>query len=301
MILLSFVIAAAIALVAAEDFVFDRALLDKYTQRKEEPETPKPRQQTRLFYESKLPQDRARETKKVHRPYKIHLCSFSPMHHATMRDMFFDKAKAAGYFDTMNVFDQHSLTTVDYRMIEVDNKYRLGPKIAIPYVILESMKRASEGDIVVYASITSKFNKNAHASEAFEVFVQTVQNTSTHRVGFSNFDHPESRFTKGDVLGLFGMLGDEDALMGDQLSSDLIMMGVTNENVDALRTLCDIIKHNDYAYVHQTSFVEENEDDFYRHNDVTSVMSCFFKRIGIFIFEKADDMYFPITQHAYYQ
>lgn len=255
---------------------------------------------------SSVSQKRRETTNRKHaayqktRDFSIHLCSFSSHAYAKENAFRFEKqAASTGYFDTITVYSPTNLPLqYDYAGLSVPQKFKYGPKIMKPVVVMDVMNQASQKDIVIYADISSYFHHNSLASETFETYIKDILKSTSKRLGFAMEDRLEYMYTRGDVFDLFSSRNSSSNEL-PQITADLFMMACTQENKDIMQAWLEIMTSNNFHYLLDSEESwSQNARGYVEPSSDTSIFSVLMKGEGFFMepCPKTHDIIFPITK-----
>lgn len=230
---------------------------------------------------------------------RLHFCTFGsvPAYASTLARIE-REAIDSGYFASVHVFTQDTLPGLAaHADFVARNRRGYGYWIWKPLVILETMRRAAPGDIVVYADAGCSVYANPDARRNMAEWVASCVSSPVGRVARAN-GCKESRYNKGDTIDLLGVARDSPHLGSSQIEAGVQLVRNTPLNETFIRDWFDLMTRDSYHYVTDAPSRACNPDGFKEHRHDQAIYSLMLKTRGGVILpppRKADQLLQPIA------
>ena len=202
---------------------------------------------------------------------RIHFCTFGSKGWERSMARIKQEAIESGYFTDIHTYDETNLPGLeDHNEFIATNKRGYGYWIWKPLVILDVMRKSTEGDIIVYADTGSTISVQ---KEKFQQLIQDVVTHPTHRVAYVS-EYCEGLWTKRDVFDFFGSTDFTQRQLGG--SPQFLMNTPENEYVmqDWLRVMCI----DSYHLVDDSVSIGKNYEPFGEHRHDQSILSFIYRK-----------------------
>lgn len=224
----------------------------------------------------------------------IHFCTFGnvPAYSRSINELC-TEAIQSGYFNTITSYDQ-SIIPDEHKTFIQNNPRGYGYWLWKVIIILEQMKNAKEGDIIIYADAGCGISTTNEAREKFKEWIESVKNHPTHRISFQ-MPHIEETWTKADLFKIMDCDTDEYKKTGQTIGGIQIYQ-VTQENVAFLNEVLQYMCMDNYHLITDAPSKIPNASTFRDHRHDQSVLSLMFKKKGSHVYEDHwEDYAFPIV------
>lgn len=213
---------------------------------------------------------------------KVHYCTFGNVPSYTRAlETITKEANDSGYFDTINVYTQDTITLTDTER-EFIGKHRRGYGYWIwkPNVIEHMMGRYPDGDIIIYTDAGSGISVTPEARNKMKLWIEDCISHSSHRVAFRMDFFPEEDWTKSDIFEQFGVLGNTEITKSGQIPSGFQIYMITPENKEFIRKYREAIAYNNYRNITDEPSIIPNAPTFRENRHDQSFLSVMLKLYG---------------------
>jgi hypothetical protein len=217
----------------------------------------------------------------LYKPPKVHFCTFGNLpNYARALETITKEAEASGYFDTVNVYTQDTITLTDTEREFISKNNRgYGYWIWKPNVIESMMNRYLEGDIVIFVDAGSGISVTPEARIHMKKWIEDCITHPTHRVAFQ-IGFPEEDWTKSDIFEYFGVLGNSKITKSGQIPSGFQIYMITPNNKEFIRKYREAIAYNNYRNITDEPSILPNAPTFRENRHDQSFLSVMLKIYG---------------------
>jgi hypothetical protein len=190
------------------------------------------------------------------------------------------EARQLGGFDKVKVFQQNDLVDTDFwkthgKFIQQTPR-GYGCGIWKPYLILQSLGKVKEDDIIVYADAGCTIHPSGR--QRFQNYVEIVRRSAFGIITFHLQNHIEKSCTKMDVLKHFRVSKNPRFTDSTQMIATVIIMRKCDHVMKIIKewyqSACN------YALLDDTPSVAPNDITFKEHRNVQSIFSILVKKHG---------------------
>ncbi|GHV54379.1 hypothetical protein FACS1894216_14280 [Synergistales bacterium] len=188
------------------------------------------------------------------------------------------------FFDEVFLFDENKLS-VEFTEHFAD-KFKLrgaGYWCWKPQVILLSLEKLNEGDVLMYADAGCDFNPVGikRLEEYFDMAEKNVSGIICFSLCFSRGEScPEKNWTKGDVFDYFGARFDEKFTESGQIAATVILVRKSAETIAFIKKWLDVFWDH-FDLVDDSPSVSPNIKGFIENRHDQSIFSILAKKTNI--------------------
>ncbi len=163
-----------------------------------------------------------------------------------------------------------------------------------PQVILQTLEKINDGDIILYADSGCKINKEG--KQRLQEYIDLVNKSPFDNLSFeltynepnnTQSSHLEKTWTKGDLLNLFPIDKNSPQLMGT-----VFLIKKTDFIINLVKQWLSLCEQNNYHLITDSRSFSPNEHGFIEHRHDQSLWSVLRKYKGTHII-KLDETWFP--------
>jgi len=205
---------------------------------------------------------------------KKYLCGFADKRIKYAPKRFARQAKQMRVYDDIFLYTEDDLDKEFYAKFE--DKFCLrgfGYWVWKPQVILQTLSKMEEGDIVQYSDIGCHFNKRGR-SRLLEYF-ETTKNERTGILCFTAIDCTEKQHTKGDLFDYFNIRNNE-SIFPEQIVATTIFTRKCEKSMEIIRNWLQVF-YDDFHLVDDSPSRNANFDEFIENRHDQSVLSILAK------------------------
>jgi len=210
----------------------------------------------------------------------IHFCTFgSSDTYTAALNRIERQAIASKYFDSISCYTEKNTPGLEQHKDFIEkNKKGYGNWIWKPLVILATMKKARENDIVVYADAGCFIHATVEAKRKFQEYMSLVKTTAPHRLSFQ-LGHPEENYTKSDVMELLNIANTAHATTGQIAGTYQILLN-NADNRALIEEWYRIMTYDNHRFHDDSPSRTPNASTFKAGRHDQSVISCLMKARG---------------------
>lgn len=200
------------------------------------------------------------------------------------------EARQFGTFDKVKVYQQSDLVDTDFwkthgQFIQKTPR-GYGCGLWKPYLILQSLKKLKEDDILMYADAGCTIHPSGR--QRFQNYVEIVRRSAFGMITF-HLNHMEKSLTKMDVLKHFHVSKNPRFTDSPQMIATVIVMRKCDHVMKIVEEWYQSVCN--YALLDDTPSVAPNDITFKEHRNVQSIFSILVKKHGA---EFIPDETFPV-------
>lgn len=221
---------------------------------------------------------------------RVHFCTFGslPDYGAALARIE-RQARDSKYFDSINCYTEKTTPGLEAHADFIAREPRgYGCWIWKPLVVLETMRKAKEKDVIVYADAGCFIHATPEAKRKFAEYLALVKSRAPHRISFQ-MPHPEENYTKADVLELLNVRDTEHAKSGQIAGTYQILLN-TPENRALMEEWYRIMTYENHHYHDNSPSRSPNAPTFKAPRHDQSIFSILMKTRGTIALE---DLYPP--------
>jgi hypothetical protein len=205
---------------------------------------------------------------------KKYLCGFADKRLEASLKRFAEQAGQMNVYDGIYLYSESDLDKDFYNHFK--NKFNLrgyGYWVWKPQIILQTLSKMDENDLLQYTDIGCHLNKNGikRLNEYFEMVNQS-------KTGLLAFDMPwytEKQWTKGDLFDYFNVRNREDIYPG-QIAATVIFIRKCPESIEILNKYSKVFFDN-FSLVDDSPSKSDNFEEFQEHRHDQSIWSILVK------------------------
>lgn len=187
----------------------------------------------------------------------------------------------------MNVFDEIYLNTEKDLNADFKRKFR---KELVPYskgygywcwkpqIILQTLNKMNEGDILLYMDLGSHLNVDGR--KKLEEYIELVRATESGIFAFRSPVHIEKKLTKMDLLDYFGVAENTEFTDTTQIEATHIFIRKCNVSVSFVKEWLQVIYKN-FDLITDSPSTKSNSNIFYAHRHDQSIFSVLGKKYNV--------------------
>lgn len=211
----------------------------------------------------------------------IYLCSFGDSRYLRSRERLISQASSFGIFQDIFIYNEHELGnsfTKEFKTYLQPGSRGYGYWVWKPYIILESLKKIKENDILLYLDMGCHLN-----SKGKKRFLDYWSLSRKNESGFVVIDlEPEKierKWTKRDILEYFGVTNDLLITDTPQLQAGIIFIRKNQKTVHLIQEWMNIY-HSHFHLIDDSPSVLPNLADFQECRHDQSLLSVLLKIHG---------------------
>lgn len=205
----------------------------------------------------------------------IYLCGFANIELAPSIIRFHNQAKESNFFDNIFIYNEYNLPK-DERF-ESLLSHKLVPSRGFgywcwkPFIILKTLEKIKDGDILVYADIGCHINK-----EGKKRFYEYLDIVIEHKALCFKSHWVEAHYTKSDLFNYFDKLNDKNITDTTQRPSGFFICEKNNINLEFVKRWLQVY-YDDFSLIDDTPSKIPNLDGFVENRHDQSVFSILSK------------------------
>jgi len=204
---------------------------------------------------------------------KKYLCGFADKRLKKSLERFAKQAKQMEIYDGIYLYTEDDLSKDFYNHFR--DKFHLrgfGYWVWKPQIILQTLLRIDEGDLLQYTDVGCHLNKNGikRLCEYFDI----ANDSETGLLSF-NMLHTEKEWTKGDLFDYFDVRNCEEIYPG-QIAATVIFIKKCARSIEIIKKYLKVF-YDDFSLVDDSPSKSENFDEFQKHRHDQSVWSILAK------------------------
>lgn len=211
---------------------------------------------------------------------RLVLCSFGDSRYQVSRERLQEQAEDFDLFDTIHLYSEYDLPASfreDFKGQLHANVRGFGYWVWKPRVILDTLAKMSDGDVLFYVDMGCHLN--SRGKEKLLAYWQEVkQNDSGFLVSQLEAIRKECFWTKGDLLDYFQMRGEVE-INTPQYQAGILFIRKEPKTVALVQRWLNIF-YEDFHLADDTPSRSSNEAGFVEHRHDQSILSLLLKRQG---------------------
>lgn len=221
-------------------------------------------------------------TKEIENLGKIHLCAFADTHIQHSPARLLEQAQNFNLFNNIFIYNEHHLSTSfikDFKSYLYPGSRGYGYWVWKPYLIMESLKKIQEGDILLYTDIGCHLNSNGLSH-----FLKYWKEVKNNRSGFlvtklNQEERQEKTWTKGDLFDYFKVRNNPQITDTPQYQTGIIFIRKCEETIQIIQQWLDVYYYN-FHLADDSPSISTNIDGFREHRHDQSILSILLKLHG---------------------
>jgi hypothetical protein len=202
-------------------------------------------------------------------------------------------ARIAKQAQSFNIFE--GITVADENCLEDSFRYNFKEKLVSgtrgygywcwkPQIILQELKKLSDGDMLLYVDAGCHLNPNGR-DRLLEYF-EALRNASSGIIAFQAkkpvkpliydgrqlFDYPNYMWTKGDLLDYFGVRDDEEILNSQTIGAGIILVKKCDKSIEILKKWMEVYSY-DFRLIDDSPSRSQNPVGFVEHRHDQAIFS----------------------------
>lgn len=205
---------------------------------------------------------------------KKYLCSFADKRLKKSTERFGKQAKEMNIYDGIFLYNEDDLDT-NFRN-HFSDKFVLkgfGYWVWKPQIILQTLEKMNQGDILQYTDIGCHLNKNG--KDRLKQYFEMANKSETGLLGFDMSKYMEYQYTKGDLFDYFNLRNNQEIFLG-QIVSGIIFIKKCDKSIEIMKSFLQVF-YDDFALVDDTASKSKNFSEFREHRHDQSVWSLLAK------------------------
>ena len=202
------------------------------------------------------------------------LCGFADKRLSASVKRFAEQAKLMDIYDEIYLYTESDLDKDFYNYFK--DKFNLkgfGYWVWKPQVILQTLSKMNENDLLQYTDIGCHLNKNG-IKRLYEYF-EIVRQSETGLLAFNMPWFTEKQWTKGDLFDYFNVRNREDIFAG-QMVGGIIFLRKCSKSIEIIKKYLQVF-YDDFSLVDDSPSKSENFAEFQAHRHDQSVWSLLAK------------------------
>lgn len=205
---------------------------------------------------------------------KKYLCGFADKRLKKSTKRFAKQAKEMNIYDGIYLYNEDDLDP-DFRF-HFKDKFSLkgyGYWVWKPQIILQTLAKMEDGDILQYTDIGCHLNKNG--KKRLEDYFNIANESETGILGFNNQHYMEYEWTKGDVFDYFNIRNNKEVFYG-QVVGGIIFIKKCNKSIEIIKSFLKVF-YEDFSLVDDSPSKSKNFKEFKEHRHDQSIWSILAK------------------------
>lgn len=205
---------------------------------------------------------------------KKYLCTFGDKRLQKSAERFLKQAKEMTIYNEIFIYNEDDLDETFRNHFK--NKFQLkgfGFWVWKPQIILQTLEKMNEGDILQYTDLGCHLNKNG--IKRLEEYFQIANESETGLLGFDMTQKMEYQYTKGDLFDYFNARNNEELYQG-QIAATVIFIKKCVKSIEIIKSYLKVF-YDDFSLVDDTPSVGANFSEFIEHRYDQSVWSLLAK------------------------
>jgi hypothetical protein len=224
--------------------------------------------------------------------YKKYLCAFADSERWRNLERFKRQAENMRVYDQICIYNENDLD-VEFRKHFSDKlvpSRLFGYAVWKPQIILQTLEKMNEGDILQYTDAGCHLNKGG--VERLNEYFEMTNISEIGMLGFENkipdnlklnslpLDLPEKYWTKGDLFDYFNVRHKKEIYESNQIGTGIFFVKKTTQNISIIREFLQVY-YDDFSLVDDTSSKSPNFEGFIENRHDQSVFSLIAKKYHI--------------------
>jgi len=205
---------------------------------------------------------------------KKYLCGFADKRLKASLERFAKQAKQMNVYDGVYLYTEDDLNEDFYNHFK--DKFNLrgfGYWVWKPQIILQTLSKMDENDLLQYTDIGCHLNKNG--TKRLREYFELVSQSET---GLLAFDMPwftEKQWTKGDLFDYFNVRTRED-IFPSQIVGTVMFIKKCPQSIEIINKYLKVF-YDDFSLVDDSASKSDNFPEFQKHRHDQSVWSILAK------------------------
>lgn len=219
--------------------------------------------------------------KRLFKSMKKILCSFADKSLSKTVERFKAQAESMEVFDKIYIYSQNNL---DKSFKKKFKKYLIPYSTGFgywcwkPQIILQTLEKVNDGDIVLYADIGCHLNING--KKRLSEYCEIVDKAETGILATRSTKHLDRQYTKMDVFKYFGVENNPEYTDTKTFEAGIAFFRKDKATLEFLHEWLDAIINN-FRMLTDTPSIAPNFDDFIAHRHDQSIFSILGKKYNI--------------------
>ena len=211
---------------------------------------------------------------------KIHFITYGNNRFSKVKDMLAQKVQESGWFDSVTAFNENMLTSeFKTKFANILNQPRGGGYWIWKYdIIMQTLNKINDGDIIVYVDGGSYLNLNG--KKRFLEYIDML-NSDEKQLGLISFDNGccEERYTVRQVFDHFDIQEDSEIRTSGQLNGGYYYIKKTPHLLMLFEKYRETLEQNPLIYTDYYNKIDQKENFIDNRHD-QSVFSVIRKKYG---------------------
>lgn len=215
----------------------------------------------------------------------LYLCSFANLSFSPSAYRFHKQAQSMNLFQEIMIYNETQLNSAfkehfqDKFYTHDKNQNALKPTPGFgywcwkPQVILQSLEKIQENDILIYADIGCEFFPQY--ADKLRVAMDLLQESNV--VCFELVGHKERQWTKGDIFKHFGVLDNAEYTDTWQIKGGVSFIKKTQKSIEIIQEWLDVFS-NHFELVADSKSITPNYPEFKANRHDQSIFSILMKK-----------------------
>ena len=223
---------------------------------------------------------------------KIFFCSFSDSRFTPNLKRIEKEAKTLETFDNIFIYNEKSLDREFVEQFKDKLRFKVrgyGFWVWKPYLILKTIQKLEEGDVLLYADTGCKLNSSAKVK--LNEYIDRVRISKSGILASQLLPfHNEKIYTKADLLEFFEVTNKTEILDTPQIAATFMFIRKCDNSIRILKQWLSVFYEN-FKLIDDTPSIVSNDLNFVEHRHDQSVFSILYKlnEIDLIEFEEVSN------------
>lgn len=221
---------------------------------------------------------------------KKYFCTFADSRMKRSLKRVERQVKESGYFDYVSINDESNLDpdfreTFKEKLIKGSRGY--GYWVWKPQIILQTLRKMNDGDMLLYMDVGCHFNKNG--LERLDYYFNKLESSTNGMVVFqeaidsddknlkTNYDIKEKIYTKGDLFDYFNVKDNKKFYNTGQVAATAFFIKKCDNSKKIIESWLNVFKEN-FNLVNNNESKSINFKGFIEHRHDQSILSLICKK-----------------------
>ncbi|RZK16955.1 MAG: hypothetical protein EOO43_13975 [Flavobacterium sp.] len=205
---------------------------------------------------------------------KKYVCTFADTRLREGLLRFEREARNMEAYDGIFLYDETMFEEQFYKHFQDKFSHRFGYFVWKPQIILQSLEKINDGDILQYTDMGCHLNK--FGGRRLQHYFELVSNSPSGLLGFQT-NYKENSWTKADLFSYFGFNANSDIGASGQVCATFFFIKKSEASVNIMREWLSVFYY-DFSLVDDSESLITNIPEFIEHRSDQSIFSLLAKK-----------------------